>query len=172
MSTSPELTAEWTVTAKLRLIRPSDRRGKSMPPTSASANNKSSRHHEGSTQDDGGDSTSKVYVYKWTSNNPNQPIADNFDSSHQVSTRWRGISNDGDDDDDWHEANGRRCSVRTSRSDLAHLRGQCTEVMLISETMTSWLRGRSDSSNDFLNWYSRRDVEREESQMRKLRGSS
>lgn len=67
MANSSEITAEWTVTAKLRLVRPGDSvRHQSVPRTS--------QEKEGS----------KVYYYKWCSENPNQPVSDNFDNSHQV----------------------------------------------------------------------------------------
>lgn len=73
MSTSPEITAEWTVTAKLRLVRPKENvRHKSVPRTK----------NETSIKDVSG---SKVYHYKWCSDNLNQPITNSFDSSQQVS---------------------------------------------------------------------------------------
>lgn len=73
MATSPEITAEWTVTAKLRLVRPTDNiRHKSVPRTI---------YNDRSVEDVG---SSKVYHYKWCSDNPNNPILDSFDSSHQV----------------------------------------------------------------------------------------
>lgn len=72
MEASPEVTAEWTVTAKLRLIRPGDNvRAKSVP-------------YAGREEPVNDTGASKIYVYKWTSDNPNQPITDSFDSSHQV----------------------------------------------------------------------------------------
>lgn len=72
MATSPEVTAEWTVTAKLRLIRPSEK---------LSCQKDAFASHE-SAEDN--TSRSKTFFYKWTSDDSNQPITDSFDSSHQV----------------------------------------------------------------------------------------
>lgn len=70
-----ELTAEWTVHAQLKLVRPSDvKRCQSLGRV------QSPRDELGSPRGDDGNNT-KTFVYKWRSDCPDKAITDTFNTS-------------------------------------------------------------------------------------------